>query len=551
MKKHEYLVPSQIGFSLEKILDLAKSIVCQDKIHRTIEVLCRHDRYQASHGIVAAVQDLAEILRFNEDVTPTLTTLDVDHSGAWDFGMPPSWTPIVASLELPNGEMFSLAQHPLLIATNSKEFARQSLRVMAYEPGKWTGKKGRLALVEPCDFDLGRLVHDGVTVFATRVPFMSDEAGDDARGRLELAAETNLTGFSLDRHQFDALQKLSDQRLNIAATVKIDNSAKLPLLSWEVPGAFPGEIWVMAHICHQKPGANDNASGVAGLVEVTRCCSAFAQQVPAEQRRTIRFFTGPEFTGIAAFLENSIAKSPNFKGPKCVINLDMIGQDTVGNGGVFRVERCPKAAHSNLTAVAEKMVADTFHGDGHEWSAMAFKGYSDNSIFAGGPMSCPTVQFCHDKDIYNHTSEDRADRLSYEKLATVSAAAAATTLVMAMQTDAATEYRKGVFDTWAADQSDRIVRPVPATKPQVRFLNSPLNLRGLLQGVDPRTRQTYFDMLSQNKETYAAVLNTIIYADEGRTTADAIEAAAASLDRRFCDEMIRLLSEIVEQIRTH
>ncbi|MGC1498335.1 MAG: DUF4910 domain-containing protein [Sulfitobacter sp.] len=536
---------------MDQFLELARSTVCISRIKQTIEVLCRHDRYQVSHGIVAAAQDLAEALQVRENITATLTTLDADYGGAWDFGMPPSWTPLEAMIELPDGEVFSLAKHPLLLATNSSDLERQDLKVVAYEPGNWLGDGDVLALVDPEDLNLTQLMRDGVAVFATRASFMPNAAGASARGRVELGADSKMTGFSLDRHQFDTLRKLSKQQQKIRAVVKIDHTAKLPLLSWNIPGALPEEVWVMAHMCHQKPGANDNASGVAGLVEVTRCCTEIARDVPAEHRGTIRFFTGPEFTGISAFLEKSIQQRSGFTGPSCVINLDMIGQDSAKNGGMFRVERCPQASRSSLTAVAQRMIADVFDHDGHEWTPMAFKGYSDNSIFAAGPLSCPTVQFCHDKDIYNHTSEDRPERLSFEKIAAVSAAAAATALVMAVQTDLAKEYRLGLFDAWAMDQPNGFAKIVFDAKRQNGFLKGPLNLRGLLQHVTPESRQAYVEALSANKETYAALLNSIIYADQGLSTADAIDAAASCLGKVFCEDTIALLTQIVEQIRRH
>ena len=42
------------------------------------------------------------------------------------------------------------------------------------------------------------------------------------------------------------------------------------LLTTTVPGTLPGEVLVTGHLCHPQPGANDNASGAAAVLEIAR-----------------------------------------------------------------------------------------------------------------------------------------------------------------------------------------------------------------------------------------------------------------------------------------
>src|SRR5438093_11675198 len=62
------------------------------------------------------------------------------------------------------------------------------------------------------------------------------------------------------------------------------------------------EIVFSCHLCHQKPGANDNASGAAAILEVARSLVALIKRGEIERpRRTIRFIWPPEISGPLAY----------------------------------------------------------------------------------------------------------------------------------------------------------------------------------------------------------------------------------------------------------
>ncbi|MGO6944396.1 M28 family peptidase [Rhizobium johnstonii] len=561
---------------------LARNLVSGDRAMRTLRLVCEFDRYQASGGIVAAAQALAELLRETVLAEPELRLIPVGGGRLWSFSLPTSWTPVVAELRLPDRSMFSLAEHPLLLATNSVAVTRTQVPVRRYAAQAQWGRGTCLSLVPAQQFDPKALAVAGVCTFATDAAAYSDDRGGDVRGRIELPDDTQLTGFSLDARQYHTLDRLAEASAAVNLRVEIDRSAPMPTLSWTVPGGHPGEIWVMAHLCHQRPSANDNASGVAGLVETTRCLKSLAACVPFGKRRTVRFFTGPEFVGIAAFLHDMRHSAVARPAPEVVLNLDMIGQDTGQCGGLFRVERCPMAIESHLAAVVEYMVAQVFAEEGLDHAPMPFKGYSDNSVFTAGGFTCPTVQLCHDRDRFNHSSGDTFDRICVRKFASVIAATAASLIVLAAETTEFCILRQEVFDAWLkreqtafeqrAEQlarvghrdwardylADRLAavenarasgacRAPECDEATVLLpIDSPVNLRGLMSQARGARRDAYLTRLGKDKETYSAVLNAVVSASRGKTFDQAVRAASYQLGKPLTADLHKMVLDLLE-----
>src|SRR6185436_19128413 len=87
--------------------------------------------------------------------------------------------------------------------------------------------------------------------------------------------------------------------------------------------AAAGEIVLTAHLCHQLPGANDNASGSAALLGVARALRAAiaAGELP-QPRRTLRFLWLPEIAGSQAWL----VSHPELAGRlRAGVHMDMVG----------------------------------------------------------------------------------------------------------------------------------------------------------------------------------------------------------------------------------
>src|SRR6185369_5270621 len=94
-----------------------------------------------------------------------------------------------------------------------------------------------------------------------------------------------------------------------------------------IPGADPAlaneEIAYGCHLDHQRPGANDNASGCATILEVARTLQALiASGKLARPARTLRFIWPPEVEGTTTLLN----ARPDFaRRIKAVVHLAMVG----------------------------------------------------------------------------------------------------------------------------------------------------------------------------------------------------------------------------------
>ena len=108
-----------------------------------------------------------------------------------------------------------------------------------------------------------------------------------------------------------------------------------------IPGTDPalGEIVFSCHFDHQKPAANDNASGCAANLEIGRVLKKLIDEKRIDPpKRTIRFVWPSEMTGTIAYL----AKYPEIaKRMKAAVHLDMVGGDPFITKSVLHVTRSP------------------------------------------------------------------------------------------------------------------------------------------------------------------------------------------------------------------
>lgn len=79
-----------------------------------------------------------------------------------------------------------------------------------------------------------------------------------------------------------------------------------------LPGKTEAEIWITAHLCHPKPSANDNLSGVAAAVEAMMALRRLmARGVLPRPKMGIRLLLVPEFTGLFARLHKDVSGTRN------------------------------------------------------------------------------------------------------------------------------------------------------------------------------------------------------------------------------------------------
>lgn len=206
-----------------------------------------------------------------------------------------------------------------------------------------------------------------------------------------------------------------------------------------IPGTDPGvgadEIVLSCHLDHERPGANDNASGCATILEVARALQKLLREGKlAAPRRTIRFVWPPEIEGTIALLN---ARPDIASRAKTVIHMDMVGGDPEKTGAVFHVTRSPKSLPTFVNDVAETFgrfvnaQSDAYAGtrqaafplvdaEGSKRALQAsfvdFTAGSDHQVWTEGSWRVPAVYFNDWPDRYIHTHADEIANIDSTKL---------------------------------------------------------------------------------------------------------------------------------------
>jgi aminopeptidase YwaD len=268
----------------------------------------------------------------------------------------------------------------------------------------------------------------------------------------------------------DLKQRLAnDDPILVHAIVKAGQHAgNYEVVTATIPGADPKlkeeEIAFSCHLDHQRPGANDNASGCATILEVARTLQRLIDEKKLERSaRTIRFVFPPEIEGTLALLtgraqaiaelspvdsEGQIIpdadKIPTpilllLKFPKkikAVIHMDMVGGGPETKA-VFHVTRGPMSLPSFVHDVAWAF-ADWVNEESYKFAATgkadypmvapeggkdplraeysAFTMGSDHDVYQDSSFGIPAIYMNDWPDRYIHTNFDSAANIDPTKL---------------------------------------------------------------------------------------------------------------------------------------
>jgi hypothetical protein len=195
---------------------------------------------------------------------------------------------------------------------------------------------------------------------------------------------------------------------------------------------LPGEVLVTGHLCHPQPGANDNASGAAAVLESARVLASLAAagELP-EPRRTLRFLWMPEFTGTYAWLAGEPARAAR---TVAAVNLDMVGESQDDCGSTFLHEQAPHFLGSfadelmaRVRTAAQDWVKD-FSGAGHyslaRLAEVPYSGGSDHALWLDPGAGVPCPMLIQWPDRYYHSDLDTPERCDPASLALAVRAAA-------------------------------------------------------------------------------------------------------------------------------
>jgi aminopeptidase YwaD len=279
-------------------------------------------------------------------------------------------------------------------------------------------------------------------------------------GHLDARGRTNTFAIMISLREARALQQRlrRGEAITLHAVVRAHNDDARPYetLIATIPGTDPaaGEIVFSCHLDHEKPGANDNASGCAANLEIARTLKKLidAKRLPAPMR-TMRFIWPSEMTGTIAYLTRYPEIASRIR---AAVHLDMVGGDPFITKSVLHVTRSPWSIASVTDDVAEvfgRYVIDgamRAAGDGDMTRAIRSQGGSkdafwadttpyesgsDHWIYQEGGFRIPTIYLRDHPDIYIHTTGDLADNIEPTKIKRSAFIAAASGYYLATMPD--------------------------------------------------------------------------------------------------------------------
>lgn len=260
-------------------------------------------------------------------------------------------------------------------------------------------------------------------------------------GHLDSFSPRRTFGFMVSLKQARGFQA----RLSAGETVRLHASVKAQrhpgeyeIATATIAGADPTlsqqQIAFTCHLDHPRPGANDNASGCATILEVARTYGLLiAQGKLARPRRTLRFFWPPEIEGSTILLN---ARPDLAKAIIADIHMDMVGGGP-RTKAVFHVTRSPASLPNFVNDVAEAFTAfvnaqsDSFAaGRGARYPMVAARGDkqvllaqvkefdagSDHVVFTDSSFRIPTIYMNDWPDRYIHTTGDVPENIDATKL---------------------------------------------------------------------------------------------------------------------------------------
>jgi aminopeptidase YwaD len=260
-------------------------------------------------------------------------------------------------------------------------------------------------------------------------------------GHLNARGRRNTFAIMISVREARALQQrlARGERIRLHAVVKARNDDAMPYetLVGDIPGSdlAAGAIVFSCHLDHEKPGANDNASGCAAILEIARVLKTLidAKRIPPPVR-TIRFIWPSEMTGTIAYLTKARDPALNLS---AVVHLDMVGGDPFITKSVLHATRSPWSIATVTDDVQETFAryviegamraagegdmsrairAQTGSKDAFWADITPYESGSDHWIYQEGGFRIPAIYLRDHPDAYIHTTGDVADNIEPTKI---------------------------------------------------------------------------------------------------------------------------------------
>lgn len=427
---------------------------------RTVQALSLNHRMRGSEGYRAAAELIRDRLREYGLEGVEIVSLPADgrvfygtqrSRPAWNAGFAELWEQKREGTGWRDAERIaSWADQPITLAQDSVSGRAEAELVdvgPGTSPGDYGGKevRGRLVLTSS---QPGEVAHLAVTErgAAGIVSWAQNQRsgwwGDDESlvrwGHLDTWDDPTFA-FMVSPARARAWQArlAKGEIVRLRAEVKAGRTPGAYLIPTAiVPGRDRSqEVLFSCHLDHPSPGANDNASGCAGILEIARTFNwLIGEGRLPPPKRTLRFIWPCEIECTIALLN----ARPQYAGRTlATVHLDMIGGNTDVTKGTLGVEGSPPSLPSFVSDVGftiarwvdEQSLRYANSGDaafplldpeGTRNPLRAriggFSEGSDHQIWAEGSWRIPVIYVSDWPDLYIHTNKDVPGNLDATKM---------------------------------------------------------------------------------------------------------------------------------------
>ncbi|MFA4646343.1 DUF4910 domain-containing protein [Pyrococcus kukulkanii] len=400
-----------------------------ENVFRDVVNIARYHRIQGSSGIVDAAE---YVLRRLEEEGVEAKMLKDEYDGIREHLTLPSpiaWELIGGELKLKD-KTLTTKDSPLLVMAHSPSGEAKGEVLPILREEDWEKAEGKVVLVG----EKWRDAYEKANKAGAKA-FIAYRKGTGSafpyiglfltKKDLEWAKIPAVAVPETVANDLIGKAKKGGVEVEIKVGTEIKNRETLPIVYARV--GDPPYLVFSAHICHPKPGANDNASGSAMLIELARVLNKVKGRVG------FAFVWIPEYHGTQAFIPK--VKVEDFYAN---INLDMVGGSEDRAKSTIMLVRSPLSRFSLVPGILE-LYLEKYNSGGKSFSGsilpkMKLKAYpyemgSDHDIFNffGVPGTMPITW----PDSYYHTSADTPEKLSLESLSIIGKAVLSTAVFIA------------------------------------------------------------------------------------------------------------------------
>ena len=500
---------------------------------RNLEGIARFHRQRGSKGFHEAAELVAgqlrayglsdvEILQFPADGKIFYGTQR--SRPAWDaetgelYEVNPGSAPVCGKEKIENGKVVfnldcsarvikiaSYEAEPVVLAEDSESADVRAELVDVGEGTKesdYAGKevKGKIVLVSAQpgavqDLAVGKYGAAGIVSYAQnqRTAWWGEDENLIRWGHLNTFSSNKTFAFMVSLKTARGFKErlAKGEKITMHASVKAgQHSGNYEVVTAEIPGADAKlkdqEIAFSCHLDHQRPGANDNASGCATILEAARTLQRLIDEKKLERpARTIRFIFPPEIEGTIALLNG---KTELAKRIKAAIHMDMVGGGPKTKA-VFHVTRGPMSLPSFVHDVAWAF-AEWVNEESYEFAATGKADYalvapeggkeplraeysaytmgSDHDVYQDSSFGIPAIYLNDWPDRFIHTNFDSAANIDATKLKRAAFIGAASGYFLAHLSGADYPALMDTLKTNQYERTERVMRRAMQLRPEER-----------------------------------------------------------------------------------